>query len=189
MTTYWMNTSKQVSVMKALVAYATVEGHTEDIANYIAGKLNDLGYEASAISVESPDCQIQKNQLLVLCAPIHVGRYPASMIEFIKHNKAELSSLSAAFVSVSLGIASESELDKEKARSMIKQISESTGWSPDVVHHSAGAIKYTKYGFIKSRIMRFITKQQGGPVDIHFDHDMTNWDELDEFLKNLATPA
>lgn len=51
---------------------------------------------------------------------------------------------------------------------------------------------YTKYGFVLRWITKIISRRRGGPTDTTRDHDMTDWEAVDQFAKRLAealTPA
>ncbi len=60
-----------------------------------------------------------------------------------------------------------------------------TGWHPAAVHHAAGALRYTKYDFLKRLLMRHIAAKEGGDVDTSEDHEYTDWEALAAFVQDV----
>ena len=48
----------------------------------------------------------------------------------------------------------------------------------------AGALVYTRYGWLKKRLMRSIAKRDGSDTDMSRDHEYTDWDAVDEFARD-----
>jgi hypothetical protein len=55
------------------------------------------------------------------------------------------------------------------------------------VKEVAGALKYTRYGWLKRRVMRYIAGKAGGSTDTSRDHEYTDWEDLRVFAESLAT--
>ena len=169
--------------MIILVAYSTVEGHTREIAMRIAAIAEENGHQAEVTDIAEPGFALPGTfDRVILCAPIHIGRYPSQMITFIANWKHALAQVPCAFVSVSLAIASDHIEERREAEAYPDQIARFTGWKPDYIHHAAGALKYVEYDFFKRWIMRRIAKAEGGPVDTTKDHVLTDWSALETFV-------
>jgi menaquinone-dependent protoporphyrinogen oxidase len=54
------------------------------------------------------------------------------------------------------------------------------------IHHAAGALKYTEYDFFRRWMLKRIAKKEGGPVDTSLDHEFTDWDALDAFVRTFV---
>lgn len=171
--------------MHVLILYATVEGQTRKIATHVADRLDALGEEVElvALSGERPGDPIPSRFVrAVLCAPIHMGRYPSPFVHYLQRHAAELAAVPTAFVSVSLGVASDMEEDRRDARQVPQELLDKVGWEPDALHHAAGALKYLEYDYFKRWVMRRIARREGMPIDTSTDHEMTDWSALDGFI-------
>src|SRR5262249_4218420 len=60
---------------------------------------------------------------------------------------------------------------------------------PKVVGMFAGALMYTRYGWIKRHIMRSIEAKEGRDVDTSRDYEYTDWDAVDEFARTVLALA
>lgn len=173
--------------MSVLVFYATVEGHTEKIARHLAARLEKAGLRVEVASADQAGfCDPGTYEAAIMCAPIHIGRYPSSFVSFVSNWKASLQAVPDALVTVSLAIASEIEEERSEARAYPQRLIEQTGWKPDETFDVAGALKYTEYDFFRRWIMRRIAGKEGGPVDTSKDHELTDWAALDAFADSFA---
>jgi len=180
--------------MTVLVLYATIEGHSRKIAEHAAAYLEKTGHGVVLGDVREPGFAIPgRFDGVLLCAPVHMGRYPASVAQFIIDWKAALAEVPTALVSVSLAIHSGNAEDRAEAEDYPAKLERKTGFHIPKVHHAAGALKYLEYDFFKRMLMRQISSKEGGPVDTSKDHELTDWAALDGFLRefadDLAVPA
>lgn len=172
--------------MIVLIAYGTVEGHTGDIAARIAEIAENAGNQAIVANLADPGFAVPgRFDAVILCAPVHVGHYPSRVMSFVTNWKHALSEVPTAFVSVSLAIASKNPQERQEAEAYPEQLQKKTGWKPDKVHHAAGALKYVEYDFFKRWIMRRIAGSEGGPVDTSKDYVLTDWNALDQFIRDF----
>ncbi|MEP7453427.1 flavodoxin domain-containing protein [Phyllobacterium sp. SB3] len=178
--------------MKFLVLYSTVEGQTRKIAEAVASHLEAQGHlieltEANQVGSADPGT----SDAVILCAPVHTGRYPAAFVRYVRNWRSILNSVPSAFISVSLSIASTDEAEKAEARNYAVDLSEETGWKPEFVLNCAGALKYSEYDFFKQWMLKRIVATESGPVDPKRDYELTNWTEVkrfvDNFIDELAT--
>lgn len=173
--------------MSVLIVYATVEGHTRKIAEYIGAGLERKGISNSVELASSIQVyQVPQYDAVIVCAPVHIGRYPSSIMEFVIRSKSLLLERSTAFVSSSLGICSEHSKDREEVMQLPENLFSKTGWHPDNVLHVAGALKYLEYDFFKRWMMRHIVRREGGPVDTCQDYVLTNWQSIDSFVDDFS---
>jgi menaquinone-dependent protoporphyrinogen IX oxidase len=61
-----------------------------------------------------------------------------------------------------------------------------TGWRPDAVRIVGGALRYTRYGWLKKRRMRRIAAKAGGDTDTTRDYEYTDWKALHVFAQQFA---
>lgn len=176
--------------MRVLVFYATVEGQTRKIAETIAKQAENDGHEVIVTDA---------NQLgfvgagtydaTIMCAPVHMHRYPSPFVHFAHEWKDALNSRPSAFVSVSLAIASKSPEERKEAENIASELLQSTGWAPRTVHNCAGALKYTEYDFFKRWMMKRVADKEGSPTDTSQDYEMTDWAGLEVFVEQFLSDA
>lgn len=173
--------------MAILVVYATVEGQSRKIAGKIAAQLENAGEHVVLTDVREPGFAVPgRFDGVVLCAPVHIGRYPDPIIRFVTDWKDALESVPNAFVSVSLAIMSDDEDERAEARAYPAKLEKKTGFKPHRIHHAAGALKFLEYDFFKRVIMRRIARKEGGPVDTNKDYEFTDWGALAAFIADFA---
>jgi menaquinone-dependent protoporphyrinogen oxidase len=176
--------------MIILVAYATVEGHTADIAARIGEVAEAGGNQIVLANLSQPGFALPgRFDAVVLCGPIHIGHYPSQLVHFIQNWKDALKEVPSALVSVSLAIASELEEEHREAEGFPDKLIRQTGWKPDMRLDIAGALKYVEYDFFKRWVMKRIAGHKGGPVDTNRDHVLTDWNALDDFIRSFLTEA
>jgi len=173
--------------MTVLVLYATIEGHTRKIAERAATKLEGAGQGVVLGDIREPGFAIPgRFDGVLICAPIHIGRYPSPVAQFLTDWKDALAQVPTALVSVSLGINSESAEERAEAEAYPAKLEKKTGFHIPKVYHAAGALKYLEYDFFKRALMRQIVAREGGPVDTSLDHEFTDWVALDAFVQDFA---
>lgn len=173
--------------MTVLVIYASVEGHTRKIAEHAAARLEAVGEQVVLGDVREPGFAVPgRFDGVLVCAPIHIGRYPSPVARFIIDWKAALAEVPTAMISVSLGIHSENAEERTEAEGFPARLERKTGFHFPRVHHAAGALKYLEYDFFKRALMRQISQKEGGPVDTGRDYEFTDWQALDAFVQNFA---
>ena len=173
--------------MTVLVLYASIEGHTRKIAERAAAKLEQAGQGVVQGDIREPGFAVPgRFDGVLICAPIHMGRYPSPVAQFVTDWKDALAQVPTAFVSVSLGIHSENAEERADAETYPAKLEKKTGFHIPKVHHAAGALKYLEYDFFKRALMRQIAAKEGGPVDTGVDHEFTDWAALDAFVQEFA---
>ncbi len=191
--------------MKPLVIlYATREGHTRRIAQYIEARIRDRGRFTRLHDVRKIREPFDLNGYdgAILAASVHTGTHEPEMTEFVKRHRDELEELGTAFLSVSLAQASAEDTtlpegDRAKAATEVQRVIHrflgDTGWRPKRVKAVAGALLYSKYNFIIRFVMKRIAKKASRPTDTSHDYEFTDWKAIDalvdEVLGNVAPTA
>lgn len=172
-----------------LVVCASREGHTEKLADQVVHCIEATGREALRVSAkqgEFHDCDA-----VFLASSVHLGQHEPSMVDYVRYNRHRLLQVPTAFLSVSLHEAVNesslcSPLEQDDARAEVNRalefFYEETGWRPDVAHPVAGALAYSRYGFLKRIVMQRMAREKGLSVDTSRDHDYTNWTDLCDFV-------
>ncbi len=176
--------------MIILVAYSTIEGQTGKIARYIGERIEAAGHKTVLADLAQPGFMIPAGiDAAILCAPIHGGRYPQTMIRFVQDWKSDLSSVPSALVTVSLAIASQINEERREALAYPQRMELEAGWAPPSRHNAAGALKYLEYDYFKRWMLRRIAEAEGGPVDTTKDHELTDWSALQAFVQAFLAEA
>jgi menaquinone-dependent protoporphyrinogen oxidase len=178
-----------------LVAYASIEGQTRKVAEFIAERLRIRGHRVDLVDVASPAAAAvaPMYQAAFVGGPVHQHHHPGALLHFVKENRAWLGSLPVAFFSVSMA-AAQSDMDSRlEAQRRVDEFLEEAGLRPRASCCVAGALKFTQYDYFKRLIMRMIAERRGERADTSKDHEYTKWDELeafvDEFLASAHVPV
>jgi menaquinone-dependent protoporphyrinogen oxidase len=173
---------------QVLIAFDTTEGQTEKIANRMADVLRGDGASVdlhTADSAPAPDGY----DSVVVGGSIHVGKFGTALTDYVTANLAALNAMPAALFQVSLTSANPDDEHTAAAHGMLQAMLDDTGFDPDLVAMFAGAVVYTKYGWIKRRIMRSIVAAEGGDTDTRHDHEYTDWAAVDHFAHDVLAHA
>jgi menaquinone-dependent protoporphyrinogen oxidase len=173
-----------------LVLYATREGQTRSVADYLAAIIRTRGFVTALVdAAHLPEgFNLSDYSMAILAASVHGQHHEREMVGFVKLHRAALEAMPSAFLSVSLSEASveDDEASPERrasaagdVRKMIDAFLEETGWHPSKIRAVAGALMYTKYNFLVRLVMKRIAKEAGASTDTAHDHVYTDWAALD----------
>ncbi|MFO1187023.1 MAG: flavodoxin domain-containing protein [Alphaproteobacteria bacterium] len=165
--------------MKILILYATTEGQTRKIAEFVADQLkgDDVAL-ADAANLRGAHPDPETFDAAILAASIHAGHYQSSLVHFARENHARLNDMPALFLSVSLSAAGSDPDDLKGIAECAEKFKAATGWSKAEVLQIAGAFRFTKYDFFKSWVMRLIARQKKVKVNPNEDLEFTDWKAL-----------
>ena len=186
--------------MRAVIFYATREGHTRRIAEHVAIELRRHTHEVELYDVDTVSASVDWPPYNWACvaASVHAGRHEPEMIAFVKQHRQALERLDAAFLSVTLSEAGAEDVRAPKerreraaadAQQMIDVFLQETGWRPERVLPLAGALAYSRYNFLIRFVMKRIARKAGAPTDTSRDYEFTNWSALDAFIGDAARVA
>ena len=180
--------------MKLLLVYGTTEGQTQKIAQFVASHLTQQGHQAkvvNAIDATAASDDPREFDAVIIAASLHAGRYQSSIIHFVSKYLAAINARPNAFLSVSLAAASDDDDDVQGLKRCVSHFTHQTGWTPQLIHHVAGAFRFTAYDFLKRWAMKYIAYRKGGPTDTSLDHELTDWPDVarfvDEFCSRIET--
>jgi menaquinone-dependent protoporphyrinogen oxidase len=171
------------------VFYATTEGQTRRIAERLAGRLRDHGFDARAIEIGSTDCDgLEWSQVrgAVVGASLHMQAHQPKAVSFARAHAADLARLPSLFVSVSLSVASKNKREVDAARQCADGFATTTGWRPNRIACVAGRLAYTQYGWLTRALMRRIARKEGASTDTSTDHEYTDWTQVRDVADAFA---
>jgi len=179
------------------VLYATREGHTRRIAEFVATGLRVRGFKADVRDVaDGARVDLAQYHAAILAASVHAGKHEREMVRFVREHHAALDSVPTAFLSVTLseaGAERASATSDERARfaadvhNVIDTFFKQTGWQPKRVKPVAGALLYSKYNFFVRFIMKRIARKAGADTDTSQDYEYTDWRALELFIDELCS--
>jgi menaquinone-dependent protoporphyrinogen oxidase len=156
-----------------LVLYSSIEGHTERIAQRIAQILRNGGH-AVDVAPAGSNVELSRYFAVIVGASVHYGHHPAKLAKWLKG--AGLEGQTSGFFSVSLS-AKEHYATKFLDRA---------GWRPQLSAVFRGALRYSKYGPIKRRVVQAFAAVGGHDTDTSRDYDYTDWKAVDSFATAFA---
>ncbi len=172
--------------MKILIIYGTSEGQTRKIARFMEDILQDENHKVVIADATEEPPKPTDFDIIIVGASIHMHKYQNSIRNYVLENVDELNQKHSSFFSVCLAVASGIEEEHKEVYGIEKEFLEQTSWKPTETTHIAGALKYTKYDYLKRLIMRMIAKKQGGSTDTSQDHEYTDWEETKAFVLNFV---
>ena len=174
--------------MNLLLLYGTTEGQTRKITQFVADRLAKLGHQTLMVNAIDATAEADPRgfDAVIIAASLHTGRYQSGVVHFVNQHLADIDARPNAFLSVSLAAASDDEDDALGLERCVIDFSQQTRWSPQRIHHVAGAFRYTSYDFFKRWAMKYIAHRKGGPTDTSEDHELTDWADLKEFVDHFS---
>lgn len=169
---------------RILVAFHSSEGQTARVAERIAQVLRDDGDDADVRALASAPAPDDYDGV-VLGDSIHVGRHSRPMPKYLERHAAPLRATRTALFQVSMSAAYPDDEHAAEAQRTLHQLLDDTGFDPDIVAVFAGALVYTRYGWVKRHVMRSIERRQGGETDISRDYEYTDWDAVEHFAHDV----
>lgn len=173
---------------RILILYGTTDGHTKKVAAALAGILTWEGSRVEVIDAKgaTPEVRPEAYDGVVVAASIHAGGYQRTVRRWVRKHAHALNRTPSAFVSVCLGILEPRAEAQRKVREIMGRFLERSGWQPAVTKTVAGALPYTKYGWLKKWAMRRIVAKAGGDTDTTHDYEYTDWDDVRAFARGFA---
>jgi menaquinone-dependent protoporphyrinogen oxidase len=174
--------------MKMLLVYGTTEGQTEKISKYVANCLAQRGHQYVLMNASGSTraADVRDFDAVIIAASVHAGRYQPAIIHYVREHLAAIGGRPNAFLSVSLAAAGDNEDDGDGLKKCVADFARETKWTPQNVHHVAGALRYTSYNLLTRWAMQYIAYRKGGPTDASRDYELTDWADLGRFVDLLV---
>ncbi|HEY7643820.1 MAG TPA: flavodoxin domain-containing protein [Hyphomicrobiales bacterium] len=171
--------------MKVLIVYASSEGQTRKIAEYIAAQFQKGGCATvvhdSASSLRGID--VDAFDAFLLAGSVHNHAHQASIVGFATAYARVLNAIPSAFLSVSLSAAMKG--GERDAKRYVDAFIRETGWQPRDVLMVPGALRYSEYDYFRQQIVKTIVHEKGDQFDAEADHEFTDWREIDRFTQSV----
>lgn len=170
---------------RILLCYHSQEGQTAKVARRIRDVLTDKGCEV-VMALAEDDPASSGFDGVVMGDSIHVGRHSREMRDWVAGHAEYLRQRPLALFQVSLTSASDDEESVALAWQLVHDLIDSENLEPDVVGMFAGALVYTRYGWLKRNVVRRIAGAELGATDTSADAEFTDWDAVEHFATDAA---
>ena len=167
---------------RVLIVYGTTEGHTEDVAAYMADVARRAGAEVDIADSATVHELSSVWDAVIVGASVHQSYHQTAAQDFVKANLPLLQRLPSAFFSVSLAAAVQTPERQAEARGYLEAFLERTGWQPQLTISLAGALRHTEYDAYKVLVLDLLAYQLGGGTVVPQDVVYTDWDAVEGFV-------
>ncbi|RZV08048.1 menaquinone-dependent protoporphyrinogen oxidase [Natrinema hispanicum] len=176
-------------MVSILVCYGTGEGQTATVADRIVDVLTGRGHDATAIRADDlPSAvDLEAFDAVLVGASVHMGTHQQSVRTFVIEHREQLAARPTGFFQLSMSSAVADESRQAEAAGYVETFLEDTDWHPDRIARFGGALRYSKYGFLKRLVMKRIAKTATGDTDTSRDYEYTDWDEVETFAADFAS--
>ena len=166
--------------------YAGCEGQTRKIVERMSHCLNRNGHETRALSLgDIPEnFSLDGADAVVLGSSIRYGKHHRDCYDFIEKYQHQLVQKLGYFFSVNL-TARKPERREPYNNLYLQKFLKQIPWTPDKVDVFAGALLYTEYRWLDKQMIRMIMKITGGPTDVRYNTEFTDWNRVKQFAEQL----
>ena len=168
----------------SLIIYASTDGHTKTISEYIANFSRDRNLVKVISLSEAEKIDLYKFDKIIIGASIRYGKHSKELYNFIKLNKNILDQKKCAFFSVNV-VARKPEKNTAETNPYINKFLKISKWKPNKINVFAGKVDYPNYNFFDKYIIKFIMLITKGPTDTSQSYEFTDWSKVDDFSEEL----
>lgn len=173
-------------MLRTLIAYSTVDGHTLKICDRVRRVLEQTGCSVAMVDIDSEQAlDLAHFEIVVIGASIRYGKHRPNVYDFIQTHRDALDRRHTAFFSVNV-VARKAGKDTPEANPYMRAFRRKTNWVPGEVAVFAGQIDYPKYGFLDRQMIRLIMWLTHGPTDPAACTEFTDWQAVDRFAQRVA---
>ncbi|MDB1122623.1 menaquinone-dependent protoporphyrinogen IX dehydrogenase [Vibrio algarum] len=170
---------------KVLFLYATTDGQTVKICQYIQNELSDYECELQNLN-ENGDVDFSAYEKVVIGASIRYGHLSKNLYRFIEKNLEALNTYKVAFFCVNLTARKEDQgKDTPEGSVYMRTFLKKSPWTPKLQGVFAGALRYPQYKFIDRVMIQLIMKMTGGETDSSKEIEYTNWDKVTKYAQSI----
>lgn len=162
-----------------LIVHASQEGQTLRIADRLAHTLKGDGHRVR-LAAADPFPSVSGHDGVIIAASVHLGRHPRSLARAVRAHRTVLAHMPSAFLSVCLSAACPDPLHRAEADGYLRDFLRRTGWRPDLAATAAGAVRFSRYGFLKARFVRAMARSEH-LGDTATDREFTDWNDVRRF--------
>jgi menaquinone-dependent protoporphyrinogen oxidase len=173
---------------RLLIVYGTSHGQTAKIATRIRDALAARGHDVSLMDAGSGDVErgLDRWDGVIVGSSVIAHGHQRRVRNFVARHRDLLNALPSAFYSVSASAGSEHAASRVEADRLRTSYLARAGWRPALSASIAGAINFTRYGWLLRWYMKRASAVNGGSVDTSRDHEYTDWQQVERFAAAFA---
>ena len=171
---------------RILVLYGTTDGHTAKISRALADALRRHGTHVDVAEAGAATVRPQDYAGVIVAASVHAGGYQRGVRRWVRRHAEALRAKPTAFVSVCLGVLQKDPRVQQEVAAIVTRFFTATGWQPTMTETIPGALRYTRYNWLKRLIMKRIAAKAGGDTDTTRDYEYTNWSDVRNFAERFG---
>lgn len=176
-------------MIRTLIAYSTVDGHTLKICNRLKLLLEQAGHAVELLEIgKASNFDSAAFDQIVIGASIRYGKHRPEVYRFIEANRDALEGKPSAFFSVNI-VARKAGKNTPESNPYVKAFRRKTTWVPREVGVFAGKLDYPSYGVMDRQVIRFIMWLTKGPTDPTACVEFTDWQAVEKFANRVAEMA
>lgn len=176
-------------MMRTLIAYSTVDGHTLKICRRLKELLERAGHAVELLEIgATTDFDSAAFDQIVIGASIRYGKHRPDVYRFIEAHRDALDRKPSAFFSVNI-VARKAGKNTPESNPYLKAFRRRTTWVPREIGVFAGKLDYPSYGVMDRQVIRFIMWLTKGPTDPTACVEFTDWRVVELFAQRLVAMA
>jgi len=172
-------------MIKTLIIYSSVDGHTKKISHYIEDALKNAGHSVAVFTIDDINFTIAEYDRIIIASSVRYGKHNTMITEFIQENTLLLNSKKAALISVNL-VARKEEKSQPDTNPYVIKLLNSISWKPTITAVLAGRLNYKAYSFTDRILIKLIMLITKGPTDSTTDIEYTDWGKVDKFVRDFS---
>ena len=167
------------------IIYASIDGQTKKICEYIKSKLDTQNNIVEIISIDNFEKTISEYKILIIGSSIRYGKHHKSIYQFINSHNTELSHIKTSFFSVNL-IARNKNKNTPSTNPYLIKFLKGISWEPTLVDVFGGKLDYSLYPFFNRIMIKIIMKMTDGPTKTKTAIEYTDWKKVDAFCLKVS---
>ena len=175
--------------MTVLVLFATVEGQTEKIADFVIQEAESAGFEVQGVDLSDERAVVDYGGAthVVLAAPVHERRHPQAFETALTADRDRLAACRTLLLSVSLNAAFAEGI--AEAEDYVVEMKMRTGFAPDREMLVAGAVRAGEYDYFASQIVQHVVLRDHPQAIGQGTQEFTDWAALRRVLAEFLAPV
>lgn len=163
--------------MKVLIIYASIEGQTSKIAQFVEEELRKDGHDVVMVDAQSSDAfSFDGVDKVILAAPVHERRHPKLFEALIVAQQDQLAARDTLLLSVSMSAAFPE--GREEAQEYVTELKMRTGFEPKAEMLVAGAIRTSEYDYFATQVLQHVVMRDRDYDASAGEHEFTDWTAL-----------
>jgi menaquinone-dependent protoporphyrinogen oxidase len=171
--------------MKALIAYSSNTGVTEEIARRIGAVMESNGFKVELVNLKKGRPKPDSYNLVLVGSGIKMGSWIKDSLQFLDSNTSTLRMKPTALF-VSCGDAAVEEKRSEAQTKYLDEVAAKRGINPISSGLFAGCYRWDKYNFFVKQVVKGVLREGGlVSVDTGKTLDYRDWDAIETWAKDL----